>query len=81
MHSGWWERVGDAPVVEHRDAVDPRHTPPEDQAEGTQSREHSHMGKGQWTYAISEIEYIGSEPDDVRFRIVVEAEPPSRPQR
>jgi hypothetical protein len=75
MHSGWWERVSDAPVLDHQDTVDPRHTPPEDQAEGTRSKKHTHVGKGQWTYAISEIEYIGSEAGDFRFRIVVEVEP------
>ncbi len=74
MHSGWWERVSDAPVLDHQDTVDPQHLPPEDKAEGSRSKKHTHVGKGQWTYAISEIEYISSEAGDYRFRIVVEAE-------
>ena len=74
MHSGWWERVGDSPVKEHRDVVDPKYTPRQDKTEATRSRKHGHMGKGQWTYEISEIEYINSEPGDYRFRVVVEVE-------
>jgi formylglycine-generating enzyme required for sulfatase activity len=74
MHSGWWERVGDAPVLDRQDTTDPQHTPPEDKTEATRGQKHTHVGKGQWTYAISEIEYITSEPGDTRFRIVVEAE-------
>ena len=75
MHSGWWERVADAPVLDHQDTVDPQHTPPEDNAADTRSKKHTHVGKGQWTYAVSEIEYIDSAAGDTRFRIVVEAEP------
>ena len=75
MHSGWWERVGDAPVLDHQDTTDPNHTPIEDKSEDSRSKKHSHVGKGQWTYAISEIEYITSDAGDTRFRIVVEAEP------
>jgi hypothetical protein len=75
MHSGWWERLGDAPVLDHQDTVDPQHTPPEDNAADTRSSKHTHVGKGQWTYAVSEIEYIDSDAGDTRFRIVVEAEP------
>ena len=75
MHSGWWERVSDAPVLDRQEAVDPRHIPPEDKAEDTRSKKHVHVGKGQWTYAISEIEYVSSEAGETRFRIVVEAEP------
>jgi hypothetical protein len=81
MHSGWWERVSDAPVLDRQDAADPEHMPSEDKAEGTRSKKHVHVGKGQWTYAISEIEYISSEAGDVRFRIVVEAEPPASASR
>jgi len=76
MHSGWWERVSDGTAaLDRRDAVDPQHIPPEDAAEATRSRKHGHMGKGHWRYAISEIEYIDSEPGKVRFRVVVEADP------
>jgi formylglycine-generating enzyme required for sulfatase activity len=75
MHSGWWERVRDAPVLDREDMVDPQHTPAQDQAESTRSKKHQHVGKGQWTYAISEIEYISSEAGDFRFRIVVEEGP------
>ena len=28
MHSGWWERVSDAPVIDHQDTLDPDYTPP-----------------------------------------------------
>jgi len=72
MHSGWWERVGDAPVLDHQDTIDPQHTPEEDKDEHTRGRKHQHVGKGQWTYAISEIEYISSEAGQFRFRILVE---------
>ena len=41
-------------------------------------QKHGHMGKGQWTYAIGEIEYISSEAGPVRFRVVVEAEPAAK---
>ncbi len=104
MHSGWWERVADAPSPTHADEIDPAHIPAEDKsaanrrglahfampgeqnvpvpfsADGSRmgSKKHAHAGKGQWTYAISEIEYITSEPGDYRFRIVVEAEPTQR---
>jgi hypothetical protein len=76
MHSGWWERVSDSTqVLDRSSAVDPQHIPPEDKGEAGMNRKHGHMGKGQWTYAISEIEYISSEAGDFRFRVVVEAEP------
>jgi hypothetical protein len=75
MHSGWWERVADAPSPTHADETDPAHLPAEDKSAATRANKHAHAGKGQWTYAISEIEYITSEPGDYRFRIVVEAEP------
>ena len=75
MHSGWWERVSDAPVIDHRDTVDPDYTPQEDKADDTRNKKHQHAGKGQSNYAISEIEYISSEAGDTRFRITVEAEP------
>jgi formylglycine-generating enzyme required for sulfatase activity len=73
MHSGGWEKVSDAPVVERQDAVDPVHIPPQDRNEATRSRNHKHFGKGQWTCEISEVEFIGSQGG--RFRIVVETEP------
>jgi hypothetical protein len=75
MHSGWWERVSDGTgVLDRQGVVDPRYIPPQDLDEATRGQKHGHMGKGQWTYAISEIEYISSEAGDVRFRIVVEAD-------
>lgn len=74
MHSGWWERVSDAPVLDHQDIVDPRHMPVEDKAAATRGKKHAHVGKGQWTYAISEFEYISSDVGETRFRIVVEAD-------
>jgi len=74
MHSGWWERVSDMPVREFKDVVDPAYTPPQDTTEAGRSRKHSHMGKGQWTYEISEIEYIDSQAGAFRFRVVVEVE-------
>lgn len=75
MHSGWWERVSDGTNVLDRQAVvDPQHIPPQDKSAETRGQKHGHMGKGQWTYAISEIEYISSEAGDFRFRVVVEAE-------
>ena len=75
MHSGWWERVSDSPAVLDREAVtDPQHIPAEDKAEATRGSKHAHVGKGQWTYAISEIEYIDSTAGQFRFRIVVEAD-------
>jgi formylglycine-generating enzyme required for sulfatase activity len=72
MHSGWWERVSDAPVLDHQETTDPQHIPAEDKDERTRGKKHQHVGKGQWTYAISEIEYITSEAGEYRFRIVVE---------
>ena len=75
MHSGWWERVSDGTrVLDRHDAVDPQHIPPQDRDQGDPNAKHSHMGKGQWTYAISLIEYISSEPGEIRFRVVVEAD-------
>jgi len=72
MHSGWWERVSDGTaVLDRQDTVDPQHIPPEDAARATRSKKHGHMGKGHWKYAISEIEYIDSEPGKVRFRVVL----------
>jgi formylglycine-generating enzyme required for sulfatase activity len=78
MHSGWWERVSDLPVKEHRDVVDPSYFPPQDRTEAGRKRKHSHMGKGHWAYEISEIEYITSEAGEFRFRVVVETEDPPR---
>ena len=75
MHSGWWERVSDAPVIDHQDTLDPDYTPPEDKNENTRNKKHQHAGKGQSNYAISEIEYISNEAGDTRFRITVDAEP------
>jgi hypothetical protein len=73
MHSGWWERVSDSPaVLDHAAVTDPEHIPAEDKAEATRSQKHAHVGKGQWTYAISEIEYIDSTAGAFRFRVVVE---------
>jgi len=74
MHSGWWERVSDMPVKEHKDVVDPSYMPRQDRTEAGRKRKHSHMGKGQWTYEISIIEYISSEAGPFRFRVVVEAQ-------
>ncbi len=79
MHSAWWERVSDSPVLDRQDMTDPQHMPAEDKTAATRGAKHQHVGKGQWTYAISEIEYIDSQPGDVRFRIVVEAEPAAAP--
>ena len=73
MHSGGWEKVSDAPLVQRQDEVDPVHIPPQDRNEATRGQPHKHFGKGQWTYEISEVEFIGSQGG--RFRIVVEAEP------
>jgi hypothetical protein len=76
MHSGWWERVSDAArEIDRKDVVDPVHIPPEDKDEASRGRKHGHFGKGQWTYPISEIEYIDSSAGQFRFRVVVEAEP------
>ena len=75
MHSGWWERVSDAPVLDRHDTVDPTHIPPQDRKEATRGRKHKHFGKGLWTYEISEVEYIDSTPGNIRFRVVVEAKP------
>ena len=75
MHSGWWERVSDGTrVIDRNETVDPVHIPPQDKSEATRGQKHGHMGKGQWTYEISEIEFIDSSAGDMRFRIVVEAE-------
>jgi formylglycine-generating enzyme required for sulfatase activity len=75
IHSGWWERVSDGTsVLDRENTVDPQHIPPQDKAESTRVNKHGHMGKGQWSYAISEIEYIDSEAGEFRFRVVVEAD-------
>jgi hypothetical protein len=76
MHSGWWERVSDGTrTIDRQAVVDPVHIPPEDAGKATRGRKHGHFGKGQWSYAISEVEYITSEAGDYRFRVFVEAEP------
>ncbi|MGB2824136.1 MAG: SUMF1/EgtB/PvdO family nonheme iron enzyme [Phycisphaerae bacterium] len=76
MHSGWWERVSDGTrTIDRKAVVDPVHIPPEDAGKATRGRKHGHFGKGQWSYAISEVEYITSEAGDYRFRVVVEVEP------
>ena len=72
MHSGWWERVSDAAVIDRKDAVDPNPMPTQDKNPATRGRKHKHFGKGQWTYEISEVEYIDSTAGDFRFRILVE---------
>jgi len=79
MHSGWWERVSDAPVLDRKDTVDPVHIPPQDKNPDTRSNKHMHFGKGLWAYEISEVEYISSLPGKIRFRVVVEAEPTTAP--
>jgi len=76
MHSGWWERVSDSTRhIDRKAVVDPVHIPPQDRNKATRGRKHGHFGKGQWNYAISEVEYITSEAGDFRFRVVVEAPP------
>ena len=72
MHSGFWERVADAPVMDHQETVDPAHIPAQDKDPATREKKHGHFGKGQWSYEISEVEYINSSAGEFRFRIVVE---------
>ena len=80
MVSSGWERVSDGSgQLDRQDMVDPQHIPPEDQGKGDPNRKHGHFGKGNGEYAVSELEYIGSElgpektyPGVIRFRIVVE---------
>jgi formylglycine-generating enzyme required for sulfatase activity len=82
MSSSGWERVSDgSSVLDRQDMVDPHHIPAEDNGQADPKRKHGHFGKGNAGYAISEIEYITSEPGPeeaypgiIRFRIVVEAE-------
>lgn len=74
MHSGWWERVSDATQVQRKDEVDPVHLPAQDKDPERRGQKHAHFGKGQWTYYISEVEFIESSAGDYRFRIVVEAD-------
>jgi hypothetical protein len=52
---------------------------PEDQGKADRNRKHGHFGRGNGQYAVSEIEYIGSDagpektyPGITRFRVVVE---------
>jgi len=81
MASSGWERVSDSSgQLDRQDIVDPRHIPPEDQVRADPKRWHSHFGRGNAQYAVSEIEYISSEPGPertypgvIRFRVVVEA--------
>lgn len=85
MSSSGWERVSDrSSLLDRQDTVDPRHLPAEDSGQAAPDRKHGHFGKGNAGYAISEIEYITSEPGPeaaypgiIRFRVVVEAEPKS----
>ncbi len=80
MVSSGWERVSDgSSQLDRRDTVDPQHIPPEDQGKAERSRKHGHFGRGNGQYAVSEIEYIGSDPGPektypgiTRFRVVVE---------
>jgi formylglycine-generating enzyme required for sulfatase activity len=73
MHSGFWERVSDGTqAFDTNDVVDPDHTPAEDRAVPPTRAKHGHVGKGQYGYPISEMEFIDSEPGEYRFRIVVE---------
>ena len=73
MHSGWWERVSDGTnKIDTKDTVDPKHIPSQDLGPAEQNTKHGHMGKGQYSYPISEIEFIDSTAGDFRFRIVVE---------
>ena len=82
MVSSGWERVSDgSSQLDRQDMVDPRHIPSEDQGKGDQNRKHGHFGRGNGQYAVSEIEYISSEPGPektypgvIRFRVVVDAE-------
>jgi formylglycine-generating enzyme required for sulfatase activity len=83
MVSSGWERVSDSSSqLDRQDTVDPQHIPPEDQGKADKNRKHGHVGKGNAEYAVSEIEYIQSDPGPektypgvIRFRVVVEAEP------
>jgi hypothetical protein len=80
MLTGGWERVSDSSAqLDRQDTVDPRHIPPEDQAQADQGRKHGHIAKGNSQYAPSEIEYITSDPGPettypgvIRFRVVLE---------
>ena len=79
MISGGWERVADSNgIMDRQDVTDPQHLPPQDVTEAGRAKKHGHFGKGQWSYPISEPEFITSEGKDergvYRFRIVVEAE-------
>ena len=79
MHSGGWERVADTNgTIDRGEVTDPAHIPPEDRGATDPARKHGHFGKGQWSYPISEPEYITSEDKDergyYRFRIVVETD-------
>jgi hypothetical protein len=80
MVSSGWERVSDGSgQVDRQDTVDPQHIPPEDQGRADPNRKHGHFGKGNAQYAVSEVEYISSDPGPektypgvTRFRVVVE---------
>jgi hypothetical protein len=81
MFGSGWERVSDGSgAIDRRDATDPQHIPPEDLGPADGTRPHGHFGKGNAGFAISEVEYITSEPGPektypgvIRFRVVVEA--------
>ena len=81
MSSTGWERVSDGSgILDRHDTTDPRHIPPEDCGKADKSRKHGHFGKGNAGYAISEVEYIDSDPGPekgypgvIRFRVAVEA--------
>ncbi|MGO9108107.1 MAG: formylglycine-generating enzyme family protein [Thermoguttaceae bacterium] len=80
MVSSGWERMSDGSgQLDRQDTVDPQHIPPEDQGKADQNRKHGHFGKGNAQYAVSELEYISSEPGPentypgvTRFRVVVD---------
>ena len=87
MSSTGWERVSDGSgQLDRKDTVDPQHIPPEDRGMADKNRKHGHFGKGNAAYAISEVEYIDSNPGPekgypgvIRFRVVVEAQPDREP--
>lgn len=85
MFSAGWESVSDgSATLDRQDTVDPQHIPPDDKGQADPARKHGHFGKGNASYAISELEYIDSQPGPestypgpFRFRVVVEARPDS----
>ncbi len=80
MLSSGWERMSDGSAeLDRHDMVDPQHIPPEDQGKAGRERKHGHFGRGDAGYAVSELEYISSDPGPentypgiTRFRVVVE---------